>query len=114
MKQTPVQQRPVPARTAVSEVAVSPRDLSAFAILAGPHNEGFDCQVSSLLKVDAAGNAHAFSTAASDRVTDERMASGGTLVWLTIRLAPPAKVISANTPANSAILAARLIGLSSR
>jgi hypothetical protein len=83
-------------------------------MLAGPHNDGFDCHVSSLLKVDATGNAHAFSTPASDRVTDDRMASGRTLVWLTIRLAPPAKMISANTPANNAILAARLISLSSR
>jgi hypothetical protein len=114
MKQMPVQQRPVPARTAVSEAAASPRDLSAFAMLAGPHNDGFDCHVTSRLKVDAAGNAHAFSTTASDRVTDERMASGGTLVWLTIRPAPPAKAISANTPATSATLAARLMSLSSR
>jgi hypothetical protein len=66
------------------------------------------------LKVDAAGNAYAFSTPASDRVTDERIASGRTLVWLTIRLAPPAKVISASAPANNAFLAARLMSLSSR
>jgi hypothetical protein len=105
----PVQHRPVPAKTAFSEVAVSPRDLSTFATLAGPHNEGFDCHVNSLLKVDAAGNFHAFSMSVSDRVTDERTASGLTLVSLTIRLAPPAKVISANTPAKNEILAARLI-----
>ena len=83
-------------------------DLSTFATLAGPHNEGFDCHVNSLLKVDAAGNFHAFSMSVSDRVTDERTASWLTLVSLTIRLAPPAKVISA-TPANNEILAVRLI-----
>jgi Bacterial transglutaminase-like cysteine proteinase BTLCP len=83
-------------------------DLSTFATLAGPHNEGFDCHVNSLLKVDAAGNFHAFSMSVSDRVTDERTASWLTLVSLTIRLAPPAKVISA-TPANNQILAVRLI-----
>src|SRR2546423_1365287 len=37
------------------------------------------------------------------------MASGLTFVWLTMRLAAPAKMISASTPANNAILTARLI-----
>src|SRR5882757_4128994 len=60
-----------------------------------------------------AGNLHALSTSASDRVTDERTASGLTLVWLTIRLAPPAKVVSTNTPASSAIFNVRLIGCNS-
>jgi hypothetical protein len=105
----PAQQRPVPARTALSELAVSPSDLSAFATLAGPHIDGFDCHVTSLLKADAAGNFHAFSTSASDRATDERMASGLTFVRLTIRTAPPVGLSSASAPANNVILAARLI-----
>jgi hypothetical protein len=40
MMQMPVQQRPLPASTALSEFAVSPSDRSAFATLAGPHIDG--------------------------------------------------------------------------
>jgi hypothetical protein len=56
IKQIPLQQRPVPAKTAFSEVAISPKDLRVFATLAGPHIDRFDCHVTSLLKVDAAGS----------------------------------------------------------
>jgi hypothetical protein len=45
-KQMPVQQRPVPAKTAASVVAGSRRERKTLATLAGPHNERLDCQVS--------------------------------------------------------------------
>ena len=43
--QTPVQHRSVPASTAVSEITGSPNERSAFATLAGPHIEAFDCHI---------------------------------------------------------------------
>jgi hypothetical protein len=71
MMQMPNQQWLVPARTAASVSAASANDRNTLARLAAPHTEGFDCQAMPCPNVAATGNAHARSSSAWVRMTED-------------------------------------------
>lgn len=89
---TPVQHRPVPSSTLSSVVAGSPSERYALATAAGPQRDPFDCQVRCRLNVAATGKRHARSTRSDVRVTDDAIASGGTLDWPTTRALAPKRM----------------------
>jgi hypothetical protein len=90
---SPVQHRPVPARTFFSVLAASLSERYAFATAAGPQRELLNCHVTRLSNVAATGRLQARSRRSGLRITENAMASDGTRDCPTTRAAAHRRLV---------------------